>query len=96
MKALIFTYIFLFAGLVAAYAHNPKTKLQQQPVAKNCIKQPQIIKKNSTEKAKPIVVKQANKTTDYKSGTNVIHNFSVLNFINFFYSKDTLDNLHVM
>jgi hypothetical protein len=36
------------------------------------------------------------KTTAYKGGGSSIPHFSVLNLINFFYTKDTLDNLHVM
>lgn len=93
MKTLVFIYIFLFACLFKVHATNPQPKAQQQP--KDCVKHPQIVKPHVTEKAKVVTEKVA-KTAPYKGGGSSIPHFSVLNLINFFYTKDTLDNLHVM
>lgn len=93
MKALVFIYIFTFACLFKVHATTPQPKVQQQP--KDCVKHPQIVKPHVAEKPKVITEKFA-KTAAYKGGGSSIPHFSVLNLINFFYTKDTLDNLHVM
>lgn len=99
MKTLVFIYIFLFACLFKVHATNPpsqpqpKTQPTQQP--KDCVKHPQIVKPHSAEKPK-MVTERVVKTATYKGGGSSIPHFSVLNLINFFYTKDTLDNLHVM
>jgi hypothetical protein len=49
----------------------------------------------SAEKVSKVVAEKVVKTA-YKGGGSSIPHFSVLNLINFFYTKDTLDNLHVM
>ena len=92
MKAVVFIYIFIFACLFKMHASQPQPKAQQQP--KDCVKHPQIVKPLSIEKAK-VVSEKIVKYTPYRGGNSIPH-FSVLNFINFFYTKDTLDNLHVM
>ncbi|MCD6018650.1 MAG: hypothetical protein K0S53_1771 [Bacteroidetes bacterium] len=92
MKAVVFIYIFFFACLFKMHATQPHPKTQQQP--KDCVKHPQIVKAQP-EKAKIVAEKVVKSTTSYRGGTSIPH-FSVLNFINFFYTKDTLDNLHVM
>lgn len=92
MKAVVFIYIFIFACLFKMHASQPQPKAQQQP--KDCVKHPQIVKPHAVEK-----VKVANeKMVKYvpSKGSSSIPHFSVLNFINFFYTKDTLDNLHIM
>ena len=93
MKAAIFIYIFTFAFLFKMQASQPQPKIQQQP--KDCVKHPQIVKPHVAEKAK-VVAEKVVKTATYKGGGSSIPHFSVLNLINFFYTKDTLDNLHVM
>lgn len=92
MKAAVFIYIFFFACLFKMQATQPHPKVQQQP--KDCVKHPQIVKAQP-EKAKFVAEKVAKSTVSSRGGTSIPH-FSVLNFINFFYTKDTLDNLHVM
>lgn len=92
MKAVVFMYVFLFVCLFQIHATTPKPKFQQQP--KDCVKHPQIVKAQP-EKAKVVTEKVVRATTTSRGGTSIPH-FSVLNFINFFYTKDTLDNLHVM
>ncbi|MBK6986280.1 MAG: hypothetical protein IPH32_16775 [Bacteroidetes bacterium] len=98
MKTLVFIYIFIFACLFKGHATTPQPKAQQQP--KDCVKHPQIVKPRITEKV--VSTSSINKTekvvksTAYKGGGSSIPHFSVLNLINFFYTKDTLDNLHVM
>ena len=64
-------------------------KLNLSVSANMLIKKPHV-----TEKAKVITEKVA-KTATYRGGSSIPH-VSVLNLINFFYTKDTLDNLHVM
>ena len=92
MKAAIFIYIFTFACLFKMQASQPQPKTQQQP--KDCVKHPQIVKPVAADKSKVGTEKVA-KTSANKGGNSIPH-FSVFNFINFFYTKDTLDNLHVM
>jgi hypothetical protein len=76
------------------HATQPTPKPQQQP-PKDCVKHPQIVK--TTDKTTPKVVVEKTTTLHHTSrGGSAIPHFSVLNFINFFYSKDTLDNLRVM
>ncbi|MBI3518236.1 MAG: hypothetical protein HY062_02615 [Bacteroidetes bacterium] len=96
MKTAVFIYVFLFACLFKVHASQPQPKAQQQP--KDCVKHPQIVKSQATEKTVTTspVVKPVVKSASYPRGGTSIPHFSVLNFINFFYSKDTLDNLHVM
>lgn len=63
----------------------------QEP--KDCVKHPQIVKPRTIEKK---VADKVVKSVPRGGGGSSIPHFSVLNFINFFYTKDTLDNLHVM
>lgn len=98
MKTLAFLYLFLFVCLLKANASQSAARQQQQP--KDCVKHPQIVKARTAEKIqapKTAGEKPVNTATQHssRSGNSVPH-FSVLNFINFFYSKDTLDNLRVM
>jgi hypothetical protein len=96
MKVALFIYVFVFMGLIKAHAYNFNEIKQQQP--KDCVKHPQIIKHNSVEKPATIITTKPEKvvkTSSVKS-INLLTNFSVFNFINFFYTKDTLDNLRVM
>ena len=92
MKAVVFIYFFLFVCLFKMQATQPHLKVQQQP--KDCVKHPQIVKAQP-EKSKIVAERIVKSTTSYRGATSIPH-FSVLNFINFFYTKDTLDNLHVM
>jgi hypothetical protein len=91
MKTVVFIYIFTFACLFKMQASQPKD--QQQP--KDCVKHPQIVKSQSADKPKVSIEKVVKSTPAPRGGSSIPH-FSVLNFINFFYTKDTLDNLHVM
>lgn len=93
MKTVVFVYIFTFACLFKMHATQPQPKVQQQP--KDCVKHPQIVKPQSVEKSK-VVAEKVVKAVSTSRGSASIPHFSVLNFINFFYTKDTLDNLHVM
>lgn len=92
MKTIAFLYVFLFLCLFQIHATQPQPK-QQQP--KDCVKHPQIVKAQPVEKPK-LVVERVTPTVHVSKGGNSIPHFSVLNFINFFYTKDTLDNLRVM
>lgn len=93
MKTVVFIYIFTFACLFKMHATQPQPKVQQQP--KDCVKHPQIVKPQSSEKPKVVAEKVVKAVVTPRGNTSIPH-FSVLNFINFFYTKDTLDNLHVM
>jgi hypothetical protein len=93
MKTVVFIYIFTFACLFKMHATNPQPKVQQQP--KDCVKHPQIVKPQSADKSK-VVAEKVVKAISPSRGSSSIPHFSVLNFINFFYTKDTLDKLHVM
>lgn len=99
MKIIVALYCFLFVGLMHAHATQPQPKSQQNP--KDCIKHPQIVKSISshtsqaTEKAK-IVADKEHKTNSAARTNQQVPYFGVFNFINFFYTKDTLDNLRVM
>jgi hypothetical protein len=99
MKIIVALYLFLFVGLMHAYATQPQSKPQQNP--KDCIKHPQIIKSISShtsqaiEKAKIIADKEHKTNSAVKANQSVPY-FGVFNFVNFFYIKDTLDNLRVM
>ena len=93
MKTVVFIYIFIFACLFKMHATQPQPKVQQQP--KDCVKHPQIVKPQPTEKPKVVTAKVVKSSAAPRGNTSIPH-FSVLNFINFFYTKDTLDNLHVM
>jgi hypothetical protein len=99
MKLVFTLYVFLFAGLLHAHATQSKSKIQQNP--KDCVKHPQIIKPNShlnqsVEKTKIIAEKENKQNTISKNTQQQVPYFGVFNFINFFYTKDTLDNLRVM
>ncbi|MES2514109.1 MAG: hypothetical protein V4580_08180 [Bacteroidota bacterium] len=99
MKTLVFIYLFLFASLIKVHANTephsqPQPKAQQTQPPKDCVKHPQIVKPHTAER--PKVAEKVVKTLPYRGGGSSIPHFSVLNFINFFYTKDTLDNLHVM
>ena len=91
MKAVVFIYIFTFSCLFKMHATQPS--IQQQP--KDCVKHLQIVKPQSADKSKVVAEKVIKSVTTSRGNTSIPH-FSVLNFINFFYTKDTLDNLHVM
>lgn len=101
MKIIVALYLFLFVGLMHAHATQPQPKSQQNP--KDCIKHPQIVKSISShtsyasDKTKVMVDKEhkTNTNTAAKASQSVPY-FGVFNFINFFYTKDTLDNLRVM
>lgn len=109
MKVIILMYTFVFACLFSAHATNPVSappKIQYPPVdphqvsPKDCVKHPIIVKTNTVnvhpvDKSKTVTDKVV-KVAPINKGANSIPHFSVLNFINFFYSKDSLDNLHVM
>lgn len=97
MKAVVFIYIFIFACLFKMHASQPQPKVQQQP--KDCVKHPQIVKPHPVDKTVPTSsTTKMEKVVKYapSKGSISIPHFSALNFINFFYTKDTLDNLHVM
>lgn len=94
MKTIAFLYVFLFVCMFKMHATQPTPKPQQQQPPKDCVKHPQIVK--TTEKTTPKVVVEKTTVNHTSKGGNSIPHFSVLNFINFFYSKDTLDNLRVM
>lgn len=111
MKVIVLMYAFVFICLFTANAVTPTPKppkIQYPPVAayqvspKECVKHPLIVKTNSltarpsVEKAKTVADKVVKVVPINKGANNTIPHFSVLNFINFFYSKDSLDNLHVM
>lgn len=110
MKVVTFLYVFTFACLLKVHASTPpvpKSKLQTLPTQqvqaqpKDCVKHPQIVK--TVPSAASRVAEKAKMPNDkvvkiipVQKPLNTIPHFSVLNFINFLYSKDTLDNLHVM
>lgn len=94
MKSVVLIYVFLFVCLLKMHATQPQSKIQQQQ-PKDCVKHPQIIKSQVVEKPKVISEKVVKSAPSLKNNTSIPH-FSVFNFINFFYSKDTLDNLQVM
>lgn len=108
MKVIVFLYAFMFVCLFKAHATTPVPKPKTQPPVnhtaqtqpKDCVKHPQIVKtvtvpQRLAEKSKPNTDKVV-KIIPINKPTNTVPHFSVLNFINFFYSKDSLDNLHVM
>lgn len=95
MKTVVFIYIFTFACLFKMHATQPQPKSQQHQQPKDCVKHPQIVKPQSSDKPKVIAEKVVKTVPSSRGGTSIPH-FSVLNFINFFYTKDTLDKLHVM
>jgi|GEM_PF-1194111 len=103
MKVIGLIYVFVFACLFTAQAVNPKTKKIQNPTnqqaqTKDCVKHPVIVKTNTVtarQQEKP-KVNVAVKAAPLNKSSNTVPHFSVLNFINFFYTKDSLDNLQVM
>jgi hypothetical protein len=89
MKILVFIYLFVF---VCVFTMSAK----QQPHTKDCVKHPQIVKTSTVtiqEKTKAGVTEKVVKSS---KNSNSLPHFSVFNFINFFYTKDTLDNIQVM
>ncbi len=89
MKTLVFIYTFVFGCILTMSA-------KQQPSTKDCVKHPQIVKTTTItiqEKTKLIAPEKVVKST---RNSNSLPHFSVFNFINFFYTKDTLDNIQVM
>jgi hypothetical protein len=106
----VFTFACLF-NAQASTPPTPKSKIQTLPTQqaqthaqpKDCVKHPQIVKANPTATAKVTAEKPKLASNDkvvkiipIQKPLNTVPHFSVLNFINFFYTKDTLDNLHVM
>ncbi len=108
----VFIFLFACLFKANATAPAPKTKTQphvvhqsqtqQQTQTKDCVKHPQIVKKSvfnvqkTVEKQKTLTPEKLVKTTTLVRPNYNNSHYSVLNFINFFYTKDTLDNLHVM
>lgn len=108
----VFTFACLFkvqastppvpkSKIQALPSQQTQTHAQAQP--KDCVKHPQIVKampastnKVAAEKAKVSTNDKVVKIIPIQKPLNTVPHFSVLNFINFFYTKDTLDNLHVM
>lgn len=77
----------------------PAPKPKQQP--NNCIKQPEIIKKAPVRpEPKAMPAEKPKSSVAVKSNTgkdpNSIPHFSIFNFFDAFYTKDTLDRLKVM
>ena len=70
-------------------AAAPEKKLVEEKVAS----EKSAPEKSASEK---VVAEKVVKAVSPSRGSSSIPHFSVLNFINFFYTKDTLDNLHVM
>ena len=105
MKKNMLTVLFLLAAFMVSAGNNgtnpnPKPKPKQQP--SNCIKQPEIVKKSVTTatttakaEAKP-VERKVIIAKGQELNTNTIPHFSIFNFFNSFYTKDTLDRLQVM
>lgn len=106
----VFTFACLF-NAQASTPPVPKSKIQTAPTQqvqthaqpKDCVKHPQIVKASPTATAKVTAEKSKIASNDkvvkiipIQKPLNTVPHFSVLNFINFFYTKDTLDNLHVM
>ncbi len=89
MKPLIFVYVFVFGCLFSLSG-------KQQPNAKDCVKHLQIIKTTSVSVQEKNKVVTPEKFVKSNKNINSIPHFSVFNFINFFYTKDTSDNLQVM
>lgn len=90
MRIIIFLYLFVFGCVYSLSA-------KQQPSTKDCVKHPQIVKAKvtttTTVTEKPKVVANTLKTA---KNSNTIPHFTIFNFFNFFYTKDTLDQLRVM
>ncbi len=89
MKALVFIYLFVFGCLFTMSA-------KQQPSAKDCVKHPQIVKTATVTTQEKTKVFTPEKVVKSSRNTNSLPHFSAFNFINFFYTKDTLDNIQVM
>jgi len=89
MKALVFIYLFVFGCLFTMSA-------KQQPNTKDCVKHPQIVKTSSVTIQEKTKVITSEKVVKSSKNINSLPHFSVFNFINFFYTKDTLDNIQVM
>lgn len=89
MKALVFIYLFVFGCLFTMSA-------KQQPSTKDCVKHPQIVKTSTVTIQEKTKVFTSEKVVKSNKNINSLPHFSVFNFINFFYTKDTLDNIQVM
>ena len=89
MKALVFIYLFVFGCIYTMSA-------KQQPSTKDCVKHPQIVKTATVTTQEKTKVTTSEKVVKYSKNSNSLPHFSVFNFINFFYTKDTLDNIQVM
>ncbi len=94
MKFLIFINVFVFGCVYSLSA-------KQEPVTKDCVKHPQIVKVKTVTTTTVVAneKQKINTATAVKSNKvvgNTIPYFSVFNFFNFFYTKDTLDKLRVM
>ena len=89
MKALVFIYLFVFGCIYTMSA-------KQQPSTKDCVKHPQIVKTVTVTTQEKTKVTTSEKVVKYSKNSNSLPHFSVFNFINFFYTKDTLDNIQVM
>ena len=89
MKALVFIYLFVFGCLFTMSA-------KQQPSAKDCVKHPQIVKTLTVTFQEKTKVFTPERVVKSSKNSNSLPHFSVFNFINFFYTKDTLDNIQVM
>jgi len=106
MKKSAFIMLFLALGFaVVAKTHNTpkpaapkqaaaKQQAQQQQQPRNCVKQPEIIKK--TAPAPKPVERKPNVIAKGQVQTNTVPHYSIFNFFNSFYTKDTLDRLQVM
>ena len=60
------------------------------------VKHPQIIKPSERKQVDKPKAVQTEKTVKASKAISSVPYFSLFNVINFFYTKDTLDNLHVM
>ncbi len=109
MKVTVILGILVFALNSWATTPNPKIKQttptnqstqSQLQQTKDCVKHPIIVKSLSTTKVitiqKTQILDKTIKVSTLNRSVNSLSHYSVLNFINFFYTKDTLDNLHVM
>lgn len=73
---------------------NPVPKPKPQQPA-NCIKQPEIVKKTPAT-PKPAPKPQPIAKLHTEPNTNSVPHFTIFNFFNSFYTKDTLDHLQVL
>ena len=69
---------------------------KQQPSTKDGVKHPQNVKTVTVTTQEKTKVTTSEKIVKYSKNSNSLPHFSIFNFINFFYTKDTLDNIQVM